>query len=158
MTFPTTVVVPLEGDYTTWTLVWTKDYGAGLTLDGVFVDNDGSCYIIDWLVDKAYFRDYDGNEDDTIDYMYLISTLWDPPHLFSETGKYVVANNVGAAGIQMDIWREGAIIASINLLTDNADADDFWEGCMSSNGKFIVFIVTSIASGDSQYVMLYEGT
>jgi len=30
-------------NYTSWSLVWTRDYGAAVLLDGVYVDNSGGC-------------------------------------------------------------------------------------------------------------------
>jgi hypothetical protein len=59
--------------------------------------------------------------------------------------------------MQFDIRRYGQIVASLNVATDNPDTNVWLAYAMSSNGKYIAFIVDGMAEG-SMYVMLYEGT
>lgn len=147
----------IEGEFVAWALVWTRDYGAGVALDGVMVDNFGNCYINDTINGNVYFRDYLGNEVNTAGYIYEIPRWTMIPYAFSVTGKYVVGEDT-AVFQQMDIWREGVLIASIDLFIDNADNAGFGDCFMSSDGKFIAFVITSTATGNPRYVMLYEGT
>ena len=147
----------LEGEYTAWTLVWTRDYGAAVNLDGVLVDNYGTCYITDVLAGNTYLRTYLGAETNTVGYIYNIPRRVMQPEAFSVTRKYVLAEDT-AVFQQMDIWRDGVNIASIDLFIDNPDNLAMSYKSMSPNGKFLAFIIMSIANGNDEYVMLYEGT
>jgi len=75
----------------------------------------------------------------------------------SEGGiRYVVGENELIFD-QFDIWRDGAIVASINPVTDlGADFNQWLAVDMSDSGKYIAFVVEGLSN--KYYVMLYEGS
>jgi len=147
----------LEGEYTAWALVWNWDYGAGVTLDGVLVDNYGTVYISDLTAGGVYTRTYLNVGATLAAYIYNIPRMIAQPEAFSMTRKYVLAEDT-AVFQQMDIWRDGVNIASINLFTDEGDNSFMLAMSMSPNGKFLAFILNSVNTGNNRYVLLYEGT
>jgi len=144
-------------NYTSWTLVWTRDYGTGILLDGVYVDNSGNCYITDEENESVYFRTYAGVETSRSDYGYMIPRRESLPTAFSEGGQRYVLGENELIFDQFDIWRDGAIVASVNPVTDlGADFDQYLAVTMSASGKYIAFVVEGLSN--KYYVMLYEGT
>jgi len=51
----------LEGDYTTWTKVWKRDYGSDAMIYNILVDNSGTVYSEDNWWD-TYLKTYEGAE------------------------------------------------------------------------------------------------
>ena len=144
-------------NYTSWTLAWTRDYGAAVLLDGVYVDNSGNCYITDEVNSDVYFRSYAGVETSRSDYGYMVPRREELATAFSEGEiRYVLGENE-LVFEQWDIWRDGAIVASFNTATDlGADYDGYRAVDMSDSGKYIAFIVLGLSN--KYYLMLYEGT
>jgi len=147
----------LEGEYTAWALVWNRDYGGAVNLDGVLVDNYGTCYITDIIAGNSRVRTYLGVETITAGYVYNIPRRAPQPEAYSMTFKYVLGENTGVFE-QFDIWRDEVLIASIDLAIDEVDDSGYVAKSMSPNGKFLAFVINSIATGNNRYVMLYEGT
>lgn len=147
----------LEGEYTAWNLVWTQDFGAGVTLNGVLVDNFGTVYTNDSIAGSGHVITYAGVLTNTAAYLHYVFRGAVQPVGWSATHKYVIAENTAVFN-QIDIWRDGVLIASIDLFTDNPDNALLVYSWMSPNGKFLAFVVQSVATGNSRYVMLYEGT
>jgi len=141
--------------YTSWSLVWTRDYDI-VTLDGVYVDNLGGCYMTD-DASNTYFRSYAGVEATRSDYDYFIQRRAGNPLVISEGAiRYLLGENEDVLG-QFDIWRDGAIVSSINLATDlGADYDSWSAIYMSDSGKYIAFAIEGLSG--KNYVMLYEGS
>jgi len=70
--------------------------------------------------------------------------------------RYVIGENELVFD-QFDTGRDGAIVASINPVTDlGADFDQWQAMIMSASGKYIAFVVKGLSN--KYYVMLYEGT
>ena len=144
-------------NYTSWTLAWTRDYGAAVALDGVYVDNSGNCYITDEINHDVYFRSFAGVETSRSDYGYMVPRREELATAFSEGEiRYVLGENE-LVFEQWDIWRDGAIVASFNTATDlGADYDGYRAVDMSDSGKYIAFIVLGLSN--KYYLMLYEGS
>ena len=142
--------------YTSWSLVWTRDYGVGPIMDGIYVDDLGNCYMTDLISDVAYTRTRAGVETSTADYYYAILRAGVVKAVSLGGIGYVLGENE-AIFMQFDINRYGAIVASINVATDNPDTNVWLAYHMSSNGKYIAFVVQGMAASN-MYVMLYEGS
>ncbi|MCK4698054.1 MAG: hypothetical protein KAT53_07115, partial [Dehalococcoidia bacterium] len=134
-------------NYTSWTLAWTRDYGAAVALDGVYVDNSGNCYITDAVNKDVYFRSYAGVETSRSDYLYMVPRREELPVAISEGEiRYIIGEN-DLVFDQFDIWRDGAIVASINPVTDlGADFDGWRAMDMSDSGKYIAFVVEGLSN------------
>ena len=156
MSFPTKVVaaVPLEGDYTTWTHVWTRDYGAGAThILNVLVDNSGTVYAED-LSDELFVKTYGGAETNIANYIFTLhETPFSDP--MSATGKYMLGTPLYST--TFEVWKDGVQTFSRDVSLDEEDAIELAVFCISPNGKFIA-IVPAIVGYDYQIVMLYEGS
>lgn len=164
MTFPTKRVTAgiEEETYNTWTNVWTRDYGAGATLFSCNVDDDGRVYTSDVFAGMAYLKDYSGAEVNTANYMYVNLTVEasvgiGPARSFSRTEKYVLGIDTTIM-TQIDVWREGQNITTINPLLDEPDIAALWDIQISPNGKYIAIMVVSTATGNNRHVLLYEGS
>jgi hypothetical protein len=59
-------------NYTSWTMLWSRNYGAAALLDGIYVDDLGNCYFTDMRDHDAYFRSRVGVESISTDYVYAI--------------------------------------------------------------------------------------
>lgn len=146
----------LEGEYRTWTHVWTRDYGAGATLWNLKVDNYGRVYSEDLAIFTSYTRDYLGNEVNTLLYVYWLTFLFETGPQNSITQKYQLGTPT-ATPTQFDVWRYGALIFSRDTVLDEADSASIQIAAMSPNGKFIAIIINSVASLNPRYILLYEG-
>jgi len=147
----------VEGDYTTWTHVWTRDYGAGKNFDGFHVTNTGTVYSSDSSAEYARLRTYAGVENNYDDYTFgmLFHPIWGA----SSIGKrYVVAMNNSGMDTYLHIWKDGAMIWSRFIGDDTAEA--FYPELvgMSPNGKYMAVGAISSVTYDTQLVMLYEGS
>ena len=158
MSFPTQVAaaVPLEGDYTTWTHVWTRDYGAGVyEIRNILVDNSGTVYAED-LTDRVFVKTYGGAETNVADYMfYMYESPYSDP--MSATGKYVLGNTPIYSTV-FEVWKDGVRTFSRDVALDEAAADELVVFCVSPNGRFIAIVPYSSGSYAMQIVMLYEGS
>ena len=144
-------------NYTSWTMAWIRNYGAAALLDGIYVDDLGNCYFTDGDNNDAYFRSLLGVESSSPDYDYAIQRRAGLPIAVSQGSIGYVLGENEAVYMQFDVRRYGAIVASFNLSTDNPDLDQWLAYAMSSNGKYIAFVVSGLAEG-ARYVMLYEGS
>ena len=159
MSFPTQVAAagPLEGDYTTWTHVWTRDYGAGNNVDGLHVSNIGTVYSTDSGWDNVWIRTYAGAEDNRADYDFGMQfhPIWHPS---SVLGRYLVAQNIAGADALLEIWKDGVMIWSRFIGDDTPEA--FWLEMvgMSPNGKYLAVGAISSVTFETQLVMLSEGS
>ena len=146
----------LEGEYTTWTQVWVRDYGAGVTLRNACVDNFGRCYATAPTINTEYVRDYDGNDQIIpgfgFRYVFNLSTEISA----SITKKYVLDIDAPWGNI-IRVWRWGVLIWTLDLAPFNPDYDDIYVWVISPNGKFIAVVEFSLATGDPQYLILLEG-
>ncbi len=143
-----------EGDYTTWTHVWTRDYGAGAPfLLNVLVDNSGTVYAED-LSDELYVKTYGGAETNVASYHFAMHEIPvnDP---MSATGKYMLGTPLYST--EFEVWKDGVQTFSRDVQLDEEDAIELGVLCVSPNGKFIA-IVTAVAGYSWQIVMLYEGS
>ena len=147
----------VEGDYLTWTHVWTRDYGAGINIDGFHVSNIGTVYSSTSAAEKAFIRTYAGVEDNKDDYTFgmLFHPRW---HASSVIGRYLVAQNTGGVDSLLEIWKDGVMIWSRYTGDDTAEA--FYPELvgMSPNGKYMAVGAISSLTFDTQLVMLYEGS
>lgn len=149
--------VELEGDYTTWTHVWTRDYGEGNNVDGFHVSNIGTVYSTDSGWENVWIRTYAGAEDNHEDYVFGMNfyPIW---RVSSVQGKYLVAQNTSGPDHTLQIWKDGAMIWSRYIGDDTPEA--FYPELvgMSPNGKYMAVGALSSVTYDAQLVMLYEGS
>lgn len=153
----------LEGEYTTWTLLWTQDYGAAADLVGITCDNYGTVYVADRTANTSYVITRAGVSTTFNNYRFLnwidttMSTTWSAiPRPYSATAKYMLAwkTNIPRA---ISVWRNGTRISEIFWQTVTPDALWICGIMISANGRYIAVIFRSIATGNKKYVQLYEG-
>lgn len=147
----------LEGEYTTWTQVWARDYGAFVNIDEVYVDNFGRCYASDGPAGNEYVRDYDGTEQNIVGYYFYPIAFTIATSSVSLTHKYVLDND-SAFNYIVRIWRWGAVIWTLDTSLLDPDYGGVYVYSLSPNGKFLAIVSISIFTGDQRYLMLYEGT
>lgn len=146
--------VELEGEYTTWTLVWKRNYGAGT--DGIMtalrVDNLGNVYAGSYS-GIGHIKFYNGTEVYIDPYNWFIPAVGD----FScggggsTTRKYVVGYDVNRI---FDVWRYGKKIFTRDIQDDQAGIWGTVPIDISPNGKYIA---VAAANGDG-WLLLYEGS
>lgn len=156
MSFPTKVVaaVPLEGDYTTWTHVWTRDYDDNVNLIEITVDNEGTVHAEDIATEIAYLKTYGGAETNIDDYIFGI---WQRISSVSATGKYFLGMEKTTYH-EFEVWKDGVQLFSRDVQLDEPNTSSVYYASMSPNGKFVAIIVTKTGTYDEQIAMLYEGS
>ena len=145
--------IPLEGDYTTWAHVWTRDYGAGVNLNEIAVDNLGTVHAEDISVPNTYVKTYGGAETNINNYASLI---WQRITSVSVTGKYFS----GAEKItyrKFEVWKDGVQLFNRDVQLDEPNAGSVYYVSISPNGKFVALIITKLVTFNEQIMMLYEG-
>lgn len=143
-----------EGDYTTWTHVWTRDYGVDITLRQIIVDNDGRCYVTDDNIGTGYIRDYNGDEQVATGHMFCTINFLQDGLTYSLTGKYVLSVY---AGTDLGIWKQGVLTDLLDISIVLPDLGAIESFSISPNGKFIGATIESDAYKD-RYMVLYEGS
>jgi hypothetical protein len=147
----------LEGEYTTWNFLWTRNMGAGETCQQLCVDNFGTVYVIKevfvghWTITRGNVLTYLANYK----FRILLGTGHD--QAWSVTRKYVLALKT-TAPTAIVVYRYGALIFSVLTSAFGLDVGALVAISMSANGKYIALISRSIATGNRQYVTLLEGT
>ena len=143
-----------EGTFGTYNHVWNRDYGAGVNVDAVPVNNIGTVYAEDSGWDNVYVRTLGGVEDNRANYSFG----WNF-HPISDagsvTGRYRVAFDVAA--VLLEVWRDGAVIWSRDFTLDNPAV--FWPELfeISPNGEFVSVGAIDSITFETQWVMLYRG-
>ncbi len=147
----------LEGDYTTWTHVWSRDYASAINFDGFHVTNIGTVYASDSSAEITRIRTYAGAETNYDDY---IVGMWFYPiwGASSVEKRYVVAMNTSGVNTYLHIWKDDVMIWSRYIGDDTATA--FYPELvgMSPNGKYMAVGSISSVTYDTSIVMLYEGS
>jgi len=144
----------LEGDYDTWSHVWTRDYGAGATwIFNILVDNSGTVYA-EHLSDSLFVKTYGGAETNVANYHFGMHELLmaDP---MSATGKYMLGTPVYST--EFEVWKDGVQTFSRDVQLDEETADELFSLSISPNGKFVA-LGCSIEGSLKQLVFLYEGS
>lgn len=144
----------LEGEYTTWTLVWVHDFCPLNLAYWPLVDNYGTVYASDgplgmWM----HIIDYYGAAQVGL-------TEW-VPHAtdemaFSANRKYVLTYDTVTNTI-FRVWRRAANIFSRNIALDHPTFTQINEMAMSPNGKFIAITGDDAITGANCLLLLYEG-
>ena len=163
MSFPTKVAaaVPLEGDYTSWSLVWAKSFGEtdqDLLIEAI--DNNGIVYLCQQLDDDIIIVEYDGSETKITEIEELADMLglvWCYHYSSSITAKYVVFINQ-YMGDNLIVYKDGSEIFVHDCSGDIANFAniDYW--AISSNGKYIAIVATDTITSRVQLALLYEGS
>jgi len=143
----------LEGEYATWNHIWTTDLGAGVNLDAILVDNLGFCYVADSGAGNGWVIDFAGAVTVLAAFNWYFLFEWET---FSATRKYVLGNR-GAFPSEFSVYRDGVFLFRRDVILDEADAAMIFPLAVSPSGKMVVLLVTSTATGNIRYVMLYEG-
>ena len=146
--------IELEGEYTTWALVWKKDYGINVQLNEVTVDNDGTVHAEEVSRERGYTRTYGGTETNLTDYIHF---LWQRISSQSATGKYYL----GVPTVlyrQFQVWKDGVRIFIRDIQDDEAEARNLILCSMSPNGRFVAVIAEDDTTFDDQWLFLYEGS
>ncbi|TKJ36873.1 hypothetical protein CEE36_11340 [candidate division TA06 bacterium B3_TA06] len=144
----------LEGEYTAWALVWTRNYGALVTLSGVLVDNEGTVYATDFPLLDSYVRTFLGVETNTANYTYF--QRYELPAV-SATGKYIIGTPT-ALFTEFEVWRDGVMIFSRDTVLDDPNAATIMRVAISPDGKFVAIVNMHGVSFMDEILMLYEGT
>lgn len=145
--------VELEGDYTTWAWVWTRDYvGCHGWIYNVLVDNSGTVYAED-VSASLFVKTYGGVETNIADYHFAMHEIpmSDP---MSATGKYMLGTPVYST--TFEVWKDGVQTFSRDVSLDEEAAEELYVLSVSPNGKFIA--ITAAIGVDKRLVMLYEGS
>ena len=144
----------LEGEYTTWTFVWSRDYGAGVTLDEVKVDNSGTVYAENYGPPNVYVKTAGGVETNVADYTFhLLGT----DAGFSATGKYVIGSP-SDIWRELEVWKDGVNIFSRDVQLDEPNIVVIERTAISPNGKFAALLSYSSVTSVRSIVLLYEGS
>ena len=152
----------LEATYNTWTNVWIRDYGAGINLEDLNVDNNGTVFVDEALPGDARIKTYAGAETLILTYHFANKTIKVTaglrlPRVWSLTQRYLLAIDSGAWN-QFDVWRDGVNIVSIDTQLDQPDVRWIWSAAISPNGQYIAIIAVSDLTGDQRHLLLYEGS
>ncbi len=140
--------VELEGDYTTWTYVWSREYSP-VIFNMLKVDNSGTVYA-ETNNQRIRVRTYAGAETNIDSYNFL---WWDYDVAVSVTGKYVVGlPDMGT----FEVWKDGVQTFSRDISLDDPAADYIIPLAISPNGKFVA-LISDGATGNSM-LLLYEGS
>ena len=146
--------VALEGDYTTWTLVWKRNYGAGTDgiMTNVRADNSGNVYATS-ISGIAYFKAYGGAEVSTAGYLWFIPGVETRERGGggSATRRYIVGYDTDHT---FDVWSAGVKIFTRDVQDDEASLWYCGPIDVSPNGKYIA----SGGSNGNGYLLLYEGS
>ena len=142
-----------EGDYTTWTHVWTMDYGSAAMIYNILVDNSGTVYSEDNWWD-TYLKTYGGAETNLSTYIIFKDEVMVNP--MSMTGKYVLGDPITAQS-EFEVFKDGVVVFNRDANIDEANVKDIANYNISPNGKFIALSCYNF-SLKIRYVMLYEGS
>ncbi len=147
----------LEGDYTTWTNVWSRDYGAGINFDGIHISNIGTVYATDSGWEKVRIKTYAGAEDNREDYAFgmLFHPIW---YTSSVNGRYLVAQDSSGVNGTLEIWKDGVMTEVLEPWLDEPDYG--WPSMvgMSPNGRYLAIGAMSLTTYEDNLLMLYEGS
>lgn len=144
----------LEDEYVTWTLLFNRDFGAGFTLDFLYVNNEGTMLLGDvWPPGVNVYRlDRFNTLTPTANYnLYATYIRW------SHTHKYILGYT-SPGWPDIVIYRDGLPIWTRSPLLDNLLIDTIMAQCISPNGKFIALIARNTATAEWRWVMIYEGS
>ena len=150
----------LEGDYTTWSLVWAKDFGEGDELTIEAIDNDGIVYLCLIGADDIIVVEYDGSENLITDVGNLQDNLglrWCYKYTGSITGKYVVFNS-GYMGDNLTVYKDGLEVFDYDCSGDIANFNYIAYWTISSNGKYIIIVAEDTVNHQIELALLYEGS
>jgi len=146
----------LEGEYTTWNWLWTRDLGAPSTVLGLCVDNYGTVHATrevlagTWIITRENVITY------TVNYSSFNQLTVNKAQAWSVTGKYVLYWKVSVP-YQIVVYRYGVNIWNVAYNVPPADLGPIRAIVMSANGKYVAAIHEGIISGSRQYVILREG-
>lgn len=143
----------LEGDYTTWSLVWKRDYGSDAEIINILVDNSGTVYSEDNWWD-TYLKTYEGAETNFSAYIIFKDEVMVDP--VSMTGKYVLGDPITAQS-EFEVFKDGVVVFNHDAKVDEANVKDVVTYSISPNGRFIALSCGNI-SFETRYVILYEGS
>ncbi|MCJ7621739.1 MAG: hypothetical protein MUP64_16165 [Anaerolineae bacterium] len=143
----------LEGEFTDWTYQWTRNFGAGVNLIAVHVDNFGTIYLttITWA---SYVLDRANGL--TLNAGAMFDDTWGQlsQRRGSITNKYMIDVDTPTQTI-FRVWRYGAIIETIDVTLINVDFNAIWHIAISPNGRYIAAEISSVATGNVQYIVLW---
>jgi len=143
----------LEGDYTTWTKVWKRDYGSDAMIYNILVDNSGTVYSEDNWWD-TYLKTYEGAETNFSAYIIFKDEVEIIP--MSITGKYVLGDPITAQS-EFEVFKDGVVVFNRDAKIDEANVKGVVTYHISANGKFIAIACNNV-SFKIRYVILYEGS
>lgn len=145
----------MEGEYTTWTLVFDHDYTPARLCHHPLVDNYGWVYSSDAPLGIGLnIMDY--YENDTWQAAERIHHVVEELP-FSVNRKYVITEDT-ATLTTFRVWRRGVNIFTRDVTADRGNISQIQHIFMSPNGKFIALACDDAVSGGFAILMLYEGT
>jgi hypothetical protein len=135
-----------------WWLLYAYDAGALAWLDNVWIDDSGIVCCLDLLANTLTRID-----------LNAVATITPCPDVFiapyncwSTTKKFYVAVTVPLA-TSFTVFRFGLDAFNRDTSLDVADSNLAWYSAISPNGKFIVIIAQSFATGNPRHVLVYKG-
>ena len=146
----------LEGEYTTWNWLWTRDYGVGASMLGICVDNLGTIYLTitagnsSWTITRANVSTAIGGHRFQNTLTLGLAQAW------STNRKYVVAMK-GTLPLAVAVYRCGAKIASVPWAGYLPVACVLHSIAMSANGRYIAAVFRTVIGGEPRHVALLEG-
>lgn len=143
----------IDGEYTTWTHLLTRDFGGAANL-GVFLINDLGTTLIEDIAAATTNRVDRFNALTT--YAVVWSLLAYPIH--SATHKYVVDNVFPFVGWSITVLRDGVIHWQRSIVLDEPDANVLVRLTISPSGQYIAVVATSTATANNRYLMVYVGS
>jgi hypothetical protein len=120
-------------------------------IDGAIVLNNGTIGAYDIGANTCYRILRDG----TVTVFPNRVVAWTPPH-YSILKKYIMIGNLAGAGNTVEIWRNGFLTWTHNVLPDSPPAVLAIQGDLSADGRYFVCVLEVIAA-NTRYVALYEG-
>lgn len=148
----------LEGEFRTWTHLWTRLFAVANFLDTILVDNYGTSYIDDsgatvsHIITRANVLTTIANRYHTpLDLGYYVGY-----DVRSISGKYVPHKDV-VVGRTFYVYRRGALIFTRLITLDKATATYIDYMSISPDGRYIVMVIDDSVAGIFRGVMLYEG-
>jgi hypothetical protein len=141
----------LEGEFTSWVHLWTRDFGAGANLVGAIVLNSGTVGAFDIVALTCYRI----TRDNVLTVYPNRAVIFTTP-LYSILRKYIITFDAVAPPFTFYVWRNGEEIFARNALLDNPLIGGLTGLDCSPNGRYIVFVSPN-GIGQRRYIDLYEG-
>lgn len=152
----------LEGDYTSYVYVWAEDYSATLGDYAVpfKVSNTGVVYFTELNEDTTLYKiTYAGVKSSIAgcnEVPYVWGALNETKNVQSLLGTYFAL----AMGVQADttvrIYKNDALLQTIDISSDNANITGTRYCMFSPNGRYLAIIGTTNGGDTLETVILYE--